>query len=82
MLYVVRMVAAPWSLPFALRPAPTHLRFLGVLFVWRAFACTFQGDGDSRFGRGGVIDDVLLTGRDDFEGEPFSGSLGSSAFRK
>lgn len=41
-----------------------------------------EGDGDSRFGRGGVIDDVLLTGRDDFEGEPFSGSLGSSAFRK
>jgi hypothetical protein len=32
---------------------------------------------DSRFGRGGVIDDVLLTARDDFETDPLVGSLPS-----
>ena len=31
----------------------------------------------SRFGRGGVIDDVLLTGRDDYDGDGFAGSLPS-----
>ena len=36
---------------------------------------------NSRFGRGGVIDDVMLTGREDYDNDVFAGlpSLGTGA---
>ncbi len=54
------------------------------VFERREYVCAVKQGVEDRFGRGGIIDDVLLTSRDDFDGEPFLPqaltSLGSAGY--